>query len=68
MSRVEDHTSDCDWHLDQYDAECSCGGWIKSATKCPKCALEAKTLLHRFCQHADCPVRSALAKENGGAA
>jgi hypothetical protein len=33
---------------------------IRTATACPKCALEAKTLLHRFCTHADCPVRAAL--------
>jgi hypothetical protein len=30
-------------------------------TACPKCGLEAKTLLHPHCQHADCPVRSTPA-------
>lgn len=34
----------------------------KGAPSCPKCGLEAKTLLHRFCQHKTCPVREALAK------
>lgn len=29
---------------------------------CPKCGLQAKTLLHRFCQHRDCPVRAYLEK------
>lgn len=24
---------------------------------CPKCGLEAKTMLHRFCRHKECPVR-----------
>lgn len=24
---------------------------------CPKCSLEASTMLHKFCQHKDCPVR-----------
>lgn len=33
---------------------------IKTATECPKCGLEAKTLLHRFCTHAACPVREGL--------
>jgi endogenous inhibitor of DNA gyrase (YacG/DUF329 family) len=32
----------------------------KTATKCPKCGLEAKTLLHPFCTHKECPVRDAL--------
>lgn len=31
----------------------------RALTECPKCGLEAKTLLHRFCTHSDCPVRSA---------
>lgn len=30
------------------------------AQACPKCGLEAKTLLYRFCTHAVCPVRDAL--------
>lgn len=28
-----------------------------SATECPRCGLEFKTLLHRFCQHRYCPPR-----------
>lgn len=28
-------------------------------TACPKCGLEAKTLLHGFCTHKECPVRNA---------
>lgn len=27
---------------------------------CTKCGLQASTLLHRFCQHRVCPVRSLL--------
>lgn len=34
---------------------------IATATECPKCGLQAKTLLHRFCTHKVCPVREALA-------
>jgi hypothetical protein len=34
---------------------------IATATECPKCGLQAKTLLHRFCTHKACPVREALA-------
>src|SRR6478752_6726662 len=34
---------------------------IKKATACPKCGLEAKTMLHPFCQYGDCPVRSVFA-------
>lgn len=26
--------------------------------QCPKCGLEAKSLLHGFCQHTICPVRN----------
>lgn len=34
---------------------------IDTATECPKCGLEAKSLTHRFCQYPVCPVRDALA-------
>ena len=27
---------------------------------CPKCGLEAKSMMHRFCQHSPCPVRDLL--------
>lgn len=27
-SRVTEHSIDCDWQLDQYDFECSCGGTL----------------------------------------
>jgi hypothetical protein len=33
------------------------GKGIIGAATCPKCGLEAKTLLHKFCAHAECPVR-----------
>lgn len=33
---------------------------VKNMIECPKCALEAKSLLHRFCTHKECPVRDAL--------
>jgi hypothetical protein len=36
-------------------------GWRdtpQNATVCPKCNLKAETLLHKFCQHQDCPVRA----------
>jgi hypothetical protein len=33
---------------------------------CPKCALEAKSMLHRFCQNDPCPVRDALGLEKQG--
>lgn len=29
----------------------------RSMTACPKCGLEAKTMLHPFCKHKDCAVR-----------
>ena len=32
----------------------------KTATACPKCGLQASSLLHRFCQHDGCPVLAAL--------
>lgn len=35
---------------------------VKLMTSCPKCGLEAKTLLHRFCTHKECPVRDAVSK------
>lgn len=41
---------------------------ILTSSSCPKCGLEAKTLLHRFCQHASCPVRAALQKAKGESA
>jgi hypothetical protein len=25
MTRAADHNINCDWHLDQYDWECTCG-------------------------------------------
>jgi hypothetical protein len=31
------------------------------AQSCPKCGLEAKTLLFPFCKHDDCPIRPLLA-------
>ena len=30
---------------------------VGEMTSCPKCGLEAKTMLHPFCTHAECPVR-----------
>ncbi len=33
---------------------------IETARECPKCGLEAKALLHRFCTATVCPVRDAL--------
>lgn len=30
---------------------------VGKMTSCPKCGLEAKTMLHPFCTHAECPVR-----------
>jgi hypothetical protein len=35
----------------------------RNATECPKCGLKAKTLLHRFCTHQQCPVREMLNSE-----
>lgn len=32
---------------------------VLKMTSCPKCGLEAKTLLHPFCLHKQCPVRDA---------
>lgn len=34
----------------------------RGAASCPRCGLEAKTLLHRFCENRPCPVRIALAQ------
>ena len=33
---------------------------VLKLSACRKCGLEAKSMLHRFCQHAECPVRAAL--------
>jgi hypothetical protein len=33
---------------------------IGKLTACPKCSLEAKTGLARFCAHKECPVREAF--------
>jgi hypothetical protein len=36
-------------------------GWQdtpQNSSVCPKCNLKAETLLHKFCQHKDCPVRT----------
>jgi hypothetical protein len=37
------------------------GGSSESGEKCPRCGLKAESMLHKFCTHADCPPRSALA-------
>lgn len=36
---------------------------IGKMTACPKCGLEAKTLLHPFCQHKECPIRDAFPRK-----
>lgn len=33
---------------------------VLKLSACPKCGLEAKSMLHRFCQYSECPVRTAL--------
>jgi len=35
---------------------------IRKLPACPKCGLEASSLLHPFCQSDDCPVLRALGK------
>lgn len=39
---------------------------LSGVTSCPRCGLEFKTLLHRFCQHEGCPcphARAAIATQ-----
>ncbi len=61
MSSANDHHLNCDWQFEQYEHECNCGAAVLRQPRCLKCNLAASSLLHRFCTHADCPVRAALA-------
>lgn len=38
---------------------------ILKGKECPRCGLEAKTLLHQFCTHSICPIRKAFNVRDG---
>lgn len=33
---------------------------VLKLSECPKCGLEAKSLLHPFCTHKGCPIKAAI--------
>lgn len=38
---MDKHADNCDWHLDQYPWECTCGAtWRDSKENCPHCGAQ----------------------------